>query len=204
MTREKVIVVVDAGFGNLASVSNAFAGIGVEASVARKPAEVAIAERLVLPGVGSFGSAMQKLRAEKLDAAIKKFVLSGRPFLGICIGMQLLFEESEESFGETGLCLFKGKIKRFIGVKTPQIGWNKLGLAKKSRLLEGVKEGQFAFFANSYFAEHVEEGIIAARAEYGQRFCAALEAGNVFATQFHPEKSGAIGLRILKNFAGVK
>lgn len=204
MTRKKTIAVVDAGFGNLASVGNAFSRIGWKTAIVSDAAGVENAEKLVLPGVGGFGSAIQVLKAKRLDSAIREFIFSGRPFLGICVGMQLLFEESEESPGEAGLCLFKGKVKKFSGVKTPQIGWNKLDLKKRSKLLEGVKDGAFVFFANSYYAEPLQTKFVAAVSEYCQRFCSAIETENTFATQFHPEKSGAIGLRILKNFAEVK
>jgi glutamine amidotransferase len=201
MRQKKAIAIIDAKFGNLASVRNAFAKIGEKTIVVSKPAEIEKAGRLVLPGVGAFGSAMQMLEAKKLDSAIKEFISSGKPFLGICIGMQLLFEESEESSGKKGLCLFRGQVKKFTGVKTPQIGWNRIYPTKQTRLLSGIVNGEFVFFANSYYTKPLEEEIVAAKAGYGQSFCAAIESGNVFATQFHPEKSGKTGLKILKNFA---
>lgn len=199
-----MIAIIDAGFGNLASVKNAFAAIGEKVFFASKPKEILSAEKIVLPGVGSFGTAMKMLEEKKLCEPIEQSIFSEKPFLGICIGLQLLFEESEESPGIKGLGILKGKVKKFWGEKIPQIGWNKIELEKKNRLFQGVKNKGFVFFANSFFAEPLENEIVSAKADYGGSFCAAIEKRNLFATQFHPEKSGLVGLKILKNFADVR
>ncbi len=199
-----MISIVDCGFGNIASVRNAFAKIGEQTSIAKTPKEIESAEKLVLPGVGNFGSAMQMIRRNALEQSLKGFVASGKPFLGICIGLQLLFEQSEESPCEKGLGVLQGNVVRFCKAeKLPQIGWNKVQAKKGTLLFEGIAKSEWFYFVNSFFAKPSDTAIVSGNAFYGERFCAAIERGNIFATQFHPEKSGVAGLKLLKNFAGV-
>lgn len=198
----KTISIVDYGAGNLKSVQNAFGFLGMRAELASGAKEIREAEMLVFPGVGAFGEAMLRLRGRGIDGAIKEFIALGKPFLGICLGMQLLFEESEESTGVKGLGVFKGKVRRFRckGLKVPQIGWNGINVRGKSKLLKGT-EGEMVYFVNSYYAEPEDSEIVAATTNYGAYFCSAAERGNIFGVQFHPEKSGGAGLKILRNFA---
>ncbi len=193
-----MIAIVDYGCGNIQSLENAFRKIGQETTLASTAKEIAEAKRIVLPGVGSFGQAMEKIRENGIEQALKRAALE-KPFLGICLGMQILFEESEESKGE-GLCRLKGSVKRFtVAKKVPQMGWNQVIPLSSRGLFEGIGEEWF-FFANSFFAVPEKEAI-AAESFYGKRFCAAVQKGNLAATQFHPEKSGNAGLKILRNFA---
>ncbi|MFH1224924.1 MAG: imidazole glycerol phosphate synthase subunit HisH [Candidatus Diapherotrites archaeon] len=201
----KTISIVDYGAGNLKSVQNAFGFLGMRTELISGARGIRKAEMLVFPGVGNFGEAMKRLRRKGIDSAIKQFIASGKPFLGICLGMQLLFEESEESAGVKGMGVFKGKVKRFPRgiVKVPQVGWNRLSAKGNSRLLNGAG-GEMVYFINSYFAEPEDIGVVSAVSEYGGAFCSAVEEGDVFAVQFHPEKSGEAGLQILRNFAEMK
>lgn len=201
----KTISIVDYGAGNLKSVQNAFGFLGVRAELVSGAKGIEQAEKLVFPGVGNFGEAMARLQRNGMDCAIREFIASGKPFLGICLGMQLLFEESGESAGTEGLGAFKGKVRRFAGkgIKVPQVGWNSIRVSGKSKLLRG-QGGRMVYFINSYYTEPADCKIVAATTEYGKRFCSAIEKGNVFGVQFHPEKSGEAGLRILRNFAEAK
>lgn len=199
-----MISIVDCGFGNIASVRNAFAKIGEQTSIAKTAKEIERAEKLVLPGVGNFGAAMQMIRNKGLEGALKEFLASGKPFLGICIGLQLLFEQSEENTSEKGLCILQGKVVKFCKAKKlPQIGWNTVQAKENSRLFKGIEKREWFYFVNSFFAKPIDERIVCASTFYGEKFCAAIEIRNVFATQFHPEKSGVVGLQVLKNFAEV-
>ncbi len=191
------IVIIDYGAGNTANVKNAFERIGAAAIVSDSEDVWKNADAMVLPGVGAFGAAMEKLANKK--ETIIELVETGKPFLGICLGMQLLLETSEESPGISGLKLIKGTVKKFqTNLPIPQIGWNKI-CPVKSALFEGLEDFS-AYFANSYYCEPVDKSIVAATAEYGSSFACALEFKNVFATQFHPEKSGKEGLQVLSNF----
>ena len=195
-----MIAIVDYGSGNLCSIRNAFRKIGVKTIVSNKAMKIRKAEKVVLPGVGNFGSAMESIREKKLEKAIKEIAFS-KPFLGICLGMQLLFEESEEAPGVKGLGLVQGRIKKFsAGRKVPQMGWNIVKATKESGLFANIPEKQRFFFANSFFAKPDEKTIIAGKSVYGEEFCTAIEKGTMWATQFHPEKSGENGLNVLKNF----
>ncbi len=201
-----MIAIIDYDAGNLASVEKAFKKIGEDVVVSRDSKEILAADRVVLPGVGAFGDAMDKLRGYGLVDTIKQAAASGKPFLGICLGLQLLFESSEESPGVTGLCIGKGKILRIPdkeGLKIPHIGWNDLSINPKSRLFRGLPEKPYVYFVHSYYLKAENEAEVAATTEYSAHIHAAFESGNVFATQFHPEKSGDVGLMILKNFAGI-
>ena len=198
-----MVTIIDYDAGNMRSVEKAVRYLGEEVRITRKPEEILSAERLILPGVGSFGDAMEKLNGYGLTEVIHSYAESGKPFLGICLGLQLFFEESEESPGVKGLALLPGKIRRIPegeGRKVPHIGWNDLKLRQGSRLFKGVPEGSYVYFVHSYYLEASLPEQVAARTEYGVKIDAAVEAGNLFACQFHPEKSSETGLRILKNF----
>ena len=160
----------------------------------------------MLPGVGSFADAMDHLKKYELDKAINEYVSSGKPFLGICLGLQLLFESSEESPGVEGLGLLEGKVLRIPaeeGLKIPHIGWNSLDYPNKGRLFKDIDEGSFVYFVHSYYLKAKDEGIVTATTEYGTHIHASVEKDNIFACQFHPEKSSSVGLQILKNFAEI-
>ncbi len=201
------VAIIDFGMGNLRSVEKAFHKVGMDgAFVTADPAEVASADKAVLPGDGTFDQTMHSLRRSGTDRVVLEFAASGRPFLGICVGMQVLLTASEEGEqGVTGLNLVPGRVKRFpagTGIKVPQIGWNTLEFAPQSPLgvdLPGASP--MAYFLNSYYCIPDSSADSAATTEYGLPFCSALHRGNVWATQFHPEKSGPVGLAILRNFA---
>ncbi len=196
-------VVIDYDAGNLKSVEKAFLALGEEVSITRNPEEILAADRVVLPGVGSFGDAMSRLRQYGLTSVIHEVIDRKTPFLGICLGLQLLFESSEECEGVEGLGIFKGKILRIPGGegrKIPHMGWNSLEIRQKSRLFAGVRENAYVYFVHSYYLKAEDETQVAAFTDYGVRIHAAVEKGNVMACQFHPEKSGSVGLEILKNF----
>lgn len=198
--------IIDYDAGNLRSVEKALEAVGEQAEITRDPEKILSADHVILPGVGSFGDAMEKIRQYGLEEPIRQAVESGIPFLGICLGQQLLFEESEESPGAAGLGLLKGKILRLPegkGLKIPHIGWNSLEVAPKARLFAGLEEQPYVYFVHSYYLKAEEEGIVAAATEYGTRIHASVEAGNLFACQFHPEKSSRVGLQILRNFLAV-
>ncbi|MBF0634942.1 MAG: imidazole glycerol phosphate synthase subunit HisH [Nitrospinae bacterium] len=198
------IVIVDYDAGNLRSVQKAFEKIGAKAVVSRNPEDVVNAEALVLPGVGAFGECMAHLEKFGLVGAVKDFIASGRPFLGICVGYQILFEGSEESPGVTGLGVFKGQCLKFTppreaGLKVPHMGWNQVRYTKSGKLFDGVADGSDFYFVHSYYPKP-EEDIAVASTEYGVPFASAVERGSVFAVQFHPEKSQQAGLAVLRNF----
>ncbi len=200
----KKIAVIDYGAGNLRSVEKALGHLGCECEVTADPGVLAAADGAILPGVGAFGDAMGQLRARGLEAPIRAFVETGKPFLGICLGLQILFESSEESPGVAGLGLLRGKILRLPGdrgLKVPHMGWNSLQVRGGS-FLDGLGEEPYVYFVHSYYLQ-AEEEIVAATAEYGVRFHAAVQKENLMACQFHPEKSGDVGLRILANFAAM-
>lgn len=198
-----MVAIIDYDAGNIKSVENAVRFLGHEVKVTADAGEILSADHIILPGVGAFGDAMQRLRAADLEGTIRQAVEAGKPFLGICLGLQLIFEESEESPGVKGLALLPGRIKRIPdgdGRKVPQIGWNDLSFPRQSRLFEGVPEGSYVYFVHSYYLEAGDPADVAARTEYGVRIDAAVEHGNLFACQFHPEKSERTGMRILENF----
>ncbi|QNK41371.1 imidazole glycerol phosphate synthase subunit HisH [Caproicibacter fermentans] len=199
-----MIAVIDYGAGNLQSVVKAFRHIGCECCITDDPERLAEADAAVLPGQGAFGDAMRCLERSKMVGPALDFIRSGKPFLGICVGLQLLFESSEESPGVRGLSVFPGKILRIpdaSGLKIPHIGWNSLNLFRKDAFFEGLKENPFVYFDHSYYLKTDDRGLVAATADYGAELDVAIHSGNVFAAQFHPEKSGAAGLRMLRNFA---
>jgi glutamine amidotransferase len=208
-----VIAIVDYGMGNLRSVQKALQKLGYNAQITSDVETVLQADKVILPGVGAFGAAMENLRRAGLDVAIRGFIATGKPFLGICLGLQLLFEVSEETRSaepERGLGILRGKVVRFPEgltdgqgkpLKVPHIGWNVLHFTRRDTLFEGIDEGSHVYFVHSYFPIPEEEGIVTAMSDYGIPFCCAVRSGNVRAVQFHPEKSSAVGLRILRNFA---
>ena len=198
--------IIDYDAGNLRSVEKALQALGEETVITRDRDEILSADRVILPGVGAFGDAMEKLHQYGLVEIIRQVVQNGTPFLGICLGLQLLFEESEESQGVPGLGILKGKIRRIPntpGLKIPHMGWNSLTLRPETRLFSGLGEEPYVYFVHSYYLEAADPEIVAASADYGVVIHAAVETGNVFACQFHPEKSSDTGLQILKNFIGL-
>lgn len=201
-----MIAIIDYDAGNLKSVYKALQFLGEEAVVTRDREEILGADKVILPGVGAFGDAMHKLEEYGLIPVIKESVESGKPFLGICLGLQLLFERSEESPGVEGLGLLKGEILRIPDVenlKVPHIGWNSLAYNHPGRLFKGIEQGSYVYFVHSYYLKAQDEAIVKASTEYGVQIHASVEKDNLFACQFHPEKSSEVGLQILKNFAGI-
>lgn len=198
-----MIAIIDYDAGNVKSVEKALQFLGQEVVLTRDKDILLSADKVILPGVGAFGNAMDKLYQYGLVDVIHQIVEKGTPFLGICLGLQLMFESSEESLGVAGLGLLKGRIVRIPekdGLKVPQIGWNDLQFPKESRLFKDFKGGEYVYFVHSYYLQAAEESDVAATTEYGVHIHAAVERGNVFACQFHPEKSADVGLKILKNF----
>jgi glutamine amidotransferase len=196
-----MIAIIDYGMGNLRSVEKGLAKVGHAARITADPEEVRPAAAVVLPGVGAFGDAMRNLEASGLIPAIRDAVDAGKPFLGICLGLQLLFEESEESPGVRGLGLLPGRVERFRhDLKVPHIGWNQLHLRRRAPVLGGVPEDAFAYFVHSYYVAPAEDDVVATTTDYGYEFVSGVWRDNVCAFQFHPEKSQAVGLRILENF----
>lgn len=198
-----MIAVIDYDAGNIASVLKALEFVGGKPVLTRDADVIMNAEKVILPGVGSFGEAMNKLNKYGLVKVIKDYVATGKPFMGICLGLQLLFEQSEESPSVKGLSVLPGvcrKIPEGEGLKVPQIGWNSISFPKESRLFKGLKDGEFVYFVHSYYLEAKNYEDVAAVCEYGVTVHAAVEHENVYACQFHPEKSSDAGLKILKNF----
>ena len=201
-----MIAILDYDAGNIKSVEKAFNSLGQETVLTRDFNEILSADRVVLPGVGSFGDAMEHLKKYELQKAIYEVVEKGTPFLGICLGLQLLFESSEESKGVEGLGILKGSVVRFpsdLGLKIPHIGWNSLDFPNKGRLFKDIDEGSFVYFVHSYYLKAEEPDIVKATCDYGVTVHASVEKDNVFACQFHPAKSSAVGLKLLKNFAEI-
>jgi len=199
-----LIAIIDYGAGNIRSVEKAFAHIGCEAVITASPEVIAAADAAVLPGVGSFGSAVDNLSETKMGEAAKNFIASGKPFLGICLGLQALFDSSEESPGYKGLGVFSGEVLRLpddCGLKIPHIGWNSLELNRDCPLFANLPDDPYVYFVHSYYLRAKDESIVAATTEYGAHIHAAVWKDNCFAMQFHPEKSGKTGLAILRNFA---
>lgn len=201
-----MIALLDYDAGNIKSVEKALISLGQEVVLTSDREVILSADKVVLPGVGSFGDAMGHLKERGLDSVIKEVCKNGTPFLGICLGLQLLFEESEETPGVEGLGILKGKILRIPdegGLKVPHIGWNSLEYPNKGRLYKGVDEGSYVYFVHSYYLKAADPSIVVAKTSYGVDIDASVECGNIFACQFHPEKSSSVGLSILKNFAEI-
>lgn len=200
-----MIALLDYGSGNLRSVHKALLKVGAQVRIVQRPEEIGDARGMVLPGVGAFDDCINALRRQELLEAARQFIQSGKPFLGICVGYQALFERSEEfNSCAAGLGIFKGSVVRFSekhGLKIPQIGWNQLEMANgKCPLFRGVLNGSYVYFVHSFFPKPADESIIATQTEYGETFASAVWRDNVFATQFHPEKSQEVGLQLLRNF----
>ena len=199
-----MIAIIDYDAGNLRSVEKALASLGEETVITRNFKEILNADKVILPGVGSFGDAMAQLKKYELDKVVHEVTEKKTPFLGICLGLQLLFESSEETPGVEGLHLLDGHILRIPeeeGLKIPHIGWNSLDFPNKGRLFEGIAEQSYVYFVHSYYLKAAEESIVTATTEKGTHIHASVEKENIFACQFHPEKSSTVGLQILKNFA---
>ena len=202
-----MIAIIDYDAGNIKSVEKAFQYLGMETALTNDRDTILKADHVVLPGVGNFGDAMERLNASGLSGVIREACAEGIPFLGICLGLQLLFEESEEAPGAEGLGILKGKIRRIPqkeGLKIPHMGWNSLDFMNDGRLFKGIPDQTYAYFVHSYYLEADERKIVKTQTEYGVRIDASVEKGNVFACQFHPEKSSRYGLKILENFAAIK
>lgn len=200
-----MIALIDYGSGNLRSVHKALLKVGAEVRIARRPEEMADARAVVLPGVGAFDDCIQALDRQALLEASRKFMQSGRPFLGICVGYQALFEKSEEfNSCAPGLGIFQGKVVRFSernGLKIPQIGWNQLDIVQPAcPLFRGIPGGSYVYFVHSFFPKPADAAIVATRTTYGETFASSVWRDNIFATQFHPEKSQNVGLQLLQNF----
>jgi glutamine amidotransferase len=206
-----MIVIVDYGMGNLRSVHKALERVGFQTSVTQDPAEVKKAAGLIVPGVGAFKKAMENLQELGLVNPIIEFVESGKPFLGICLGLQLLFSGSDEFGFQKGLSLFKGRVVRFPFshpaasppkdlLKVPHMGWNTVHIHKHPPVLDGIADGAYFYFVHSYYPVPEEQEIVATTTDYGGEFVSSVSRGNLFACQFHPEKSQSVGLKLLKNF----
>lgn len=201
------LVVVDFGAGNVASMVKALRKIGGAPEIVTRPEDVARAARVIVPGVGAFGAAMGEMRKRGIEPAIKEAIARGVPVLGVCIGLQLFFDSSEETPGEEGLSVFAGACRRFAEkapsgerLKVPQIGWNQVKPSPTSKLFVGLPAGASFYFIHSYYAQPADRSIVAATADYGVEYACAVERGNVAAVQFHPEKSGPNGLKVLESF----
>ena len=200
---ESMIAIIDYDAGNIKSVEKALVHLGQDVLVTREKEVIQKADKVILPGVGAFGDAMRNLRQTGLDTVIREVVDKGIFFLGICLGLQVLFESSEEAPGVPGLGILKGNILRIPkeeGLKIPHMGWNSLCLKNEGRLFRGIEADPYVYFVHSYYLKAADEKIVKASAKYGVSIDASVEQGNVFACQFHPEKSSEMGLKILKNF----
>lgn len=202
---DTVIAIIDYGAGNLRSVANAFARLGVSTAVTRQPNEIARAAGIILPGVGAFADAMAALEGSGVIPALRAAVADGTPLLGICLGMQMLFDGSEEGPGVQGLGLIPGTVRRMTpsGLKIPHMGWNSLTLCKESLLTAGLPAEPYVYFVHSYACEAADGADVLAVSEYGGLFHAAVQRGPVAGMQFHPEKSGGVGQQILRNFVAM-
>ncbi len=198
-----MIAVIDYDAGNIRSVEKALLLLGQEVCITQDAGEILSADKVILPGVGAFGDAMDNIRKRGLEAVIRQVADKGTPFLGICLGLQLLFERSEEAPGVKGLGLIKGEILKIPekeGMKIPHMGWNSLHLEHDGKLFRGIEEQAYVYFVHSYYLKAEDENIVKASTEYCTHIHASVEKGNIFACQFHPEKSSDVGLHILKNF----
>ena len=202
-----MIALVDYGAGNVRSVQKALTAAGGDVRLVSTPDKVTQADAVVLPGVGAFDDCINAMQRQELVESIREFIASGKPFLGICVGYQALFEKSEEfNSCSSGMDVFEGKVIRFSGkgIKIPQIGWNQVNIQKPDcPIFDGIDSGSYFYFVHSYFPEPRDSSIVASRTTYGVEFCSAIWKGNVFATQFHPEKSQKAGIKLLVNFVGL-
>lgn len=202
-----MIAIIDYNAGNLKSVEKALAFLGQECVITSDRKQILSADKVILPGVGAFGDAMAQLKSMELDKVIKEVAASGTPFLGICLGLQLLFESSEESPGVEGLRILDGQILKIPdqeGLKIPHIGWNSLKYPNEGRLFSGIPEDSYVYFVHSYYLKAKDPSIVRATTDYSTLIHASVEKDNIFACQFHPEKSSSVGLAILKNFTEIE
>ena len=196
-----MVAVIDYGAGNLRSVMSALRSVGADASVVESRPDIARARAMILPGVGAAADTMENLRARGLADAVVEWVEADRPFMGICMGLQVLFTESEEGGGQDCLGVLPGRVTRLPqGLKVPHMGWNQVHYTFDSPLFQGIPDGSNFYFVHSFVAQPDDPSVILAETEYGVRFCSAVQKGNLVATQFHPEKSGALGLQVYRNF----
>ncbi len=201
-----MITIIDYGAGNLRSVEKALEFLGFSAKISAEPSDILAADKIILPGVGAFGVCMDSIRTAGLDRCIRESVEKGKPFLGICLGLQLLFDSSEESPGAKGLSILKGgnkKIPPAPGLKIPHMGWNSITYDANCPIFKGIGDEPYMYFVHSYHIAPDDESVVCAKTQYGSEIPVAVWQGNLFATQFHPEKSGDIGLKILKNFGSL-
>ncbi len=202
-----MIAIIDYDAGNIKSVEKALVHLGQDVVVTRDPEVLLQADKVILPGVGAFGIAMDKIKQYGLEPVIHQIIEKGTPFLGICLGLQLLFERSDETPGVAGLGILKGEILRIPdapGLKIPHMGWNSLKYPNKGRLFQGLQEDSYVYFVHSYYLKAEDESIVTATTDYSTLIHASVEKDNIFACQFHPEKSGDVGLQILKNFVEIQ
>jgi glutamine amidotransferase len=202
-----MIAIIDYGMGNLRSVQKAIERVGGDAQIVHAPKELARADKIVLPGVGAFQDAIDRIRSQKLDEAILSACRSDMPFLGICLGLQMLFETAYENGMHKGLGIFGGEVRRFDFPQTqerplpvPQMGWNQIRFQRPCPIYDGLRDGEYVYFCHSYYVAPTDENLVATRTDYGIDFVSSIRRGNLFATQFHPEKSQSVGLKILENF----
>lgn len=201
-----MIAIIDYDAGNLKSVEKAFIHLGEQVKITRDKKEILTADKVILPGVGAFKDAMDKLSRYELVDTIREVAASKKPFLGICLGMQLLFESSEEGMGVEGLSILEGNIVKIPdqeGLKIPHMGWNSLDIKPGTKLYQGIEDGSYVYFVHSFYLKAKNEADVAATTEYSTKIHASVEKGNIFGCQFHPEKSGEVGLKILSNFAKI-
>jgi imidazole glycerol-phosphate synthase subunit HisH len=195
------VAIIDYGVGNLRSVEKAFAATGCEAIVTADENELRNAPRLVLPGVGAFGAYMKALTERGFDRLVREKAREGTPLLGVCVGMQLLFDESDEFGATSGLGLLSGRVRRFENdLVVPHVGWNRIDQKRENLLFDGIEDGSFCYFVHSFYCEPVDENVVAGETEYGVRYASVVAHRNICGVQFHPEKSQDVGLRMLRNF----
>ncbi|MFQ5586976.1 MAG: imidazole glycerol phosphate synthase subunit HisH [Thermodesulfobacteriota bacterium] len=207
-----MIAIIDYDMGNLRSVQKGFERVGHDAAVTREPGEIGDASHVVLPGVGSFRECMENLNRYNLIEPLLKAIESGKPFLGICLGLQLLFTESDEFGSSKGLDIIKGRVVRFPRelreenpeIKIPHMGWNDIHIKRRPPILDGIEDGSFLYFVHSYYVAPEDEGVVATATDYGIEFTSSIWRENIFACQFHPEKSQTVGLRLLRNFGNFR
>lgn len=196
------VAIIDYGVGNLRSVEKAFAATGCEGIVTADENELRNAQRLVLPGVGAFGACMKALSERGFDRLVREKARAGTPLLGVCVGMQLLFDESDEFGSTTGLGLLRGRVRRFENdLVVPHVGWNRIHQKRPHELFEGIADGSFCYFVHSFYCEPANKEVVAGETEYGARYASVVAEKNICGVQFHPEKSQEVGLRMLKNFS---
>ena len=198
-----MIGIIDYGAGNLLSVKKAFAYIGIDGKLVRSPEDLRDIDKLVLPGVGAFYAAIEKLKTQQLFEPIRAWAQADRPFLGICLGLQMLFEESDEFGSSPGLGVFRGRVPQFKAGKVPQIGWNQVAQAQASPLWHGIDNQAFFYFLHGFYVDTPEESMIIGQTDYGITYTSAIQRGNIYAVQFHPEKSGSVGLKLLENWVNI-